>query len=128
MKKKYGHLFKSCSKVTMPLIHLGGKITCYGIRISYILVRVPNSRNVLSEFHSLPIGGHLGFLKTYHMVKKYFSWDGLKTDVQNFVTKCLVFQKIKWKQLRPPVSYNHFPFQSNGGHRSRWILSYVYQS
>ena len=43
MTKKYGHLIKSCSRIPVPLIHLGGKMTCYGTRIAYILVRVPSS-------------------------------------------------------------------------------------
>ena len=80
-------------------------------------------KKVLSKFHSSLIRGHSSFLKTYHMVKKYFFWDGLKTGVQKFVVECLVSNKIKWKQLRPLVSYNHFPFQVKCGHRSRWILS-----
>ena len=29
------------------------------------------------------------------MVKKYFFWDGLKTDVQKFLEECLVFQQNK---------------------------------
>ena len=44
MTKKYGHLFKSCNRIPMPLIHFGGKMACYRTRIAYILVRVPNSR------------------------------------------------------------------------------------
>ena len=42
--KKYGHLFKSCSRIPMPLIHIGGKMTFYGTWITYILVRVLISR------------------------------------------------------------------------------------
>ena len=52
-------------------------------------------QKVLFEFHSSPIGGHSGFLKTYHKVKKYFFWDGLKTNIQKFVAECLVFQQNK---------------------------------
>ena len=44
--EKYGHLFKSSSRIMLPLIHLGGKKNCYGKRITYILVRVPNSSNM----------------------------------------------------------------------------------
>jgi hypothetical protein len=47
-------------------------------------------QKVLLELHNSPIGGHLGFLKTYHMIKNNFLWEGLKTDVQNFVSECLV--------------------------------------
>jgi hypothetical protein len=49
-------------------------------------------QKVLLELHTSPIGGHSGFLKTYHRIKKDFFWEGLKTDVQNFVVECLVFQ------------------------------------
>jgi hypothetical protein len=28
------------------------------------------------ELHTSPVGGHSGFLKTYHRVKKDFFWDG----------------------------------------------------
>ena len=56
-------------------------------------------QKVLFEFHSL-IGGHLGFLKTYHRVKKYLFWDGLKTNVQKFVIECLVFQQNKVETVK----------------------------
>ena len=56
---------------------------------------------VLLELHTSPVGGHSGFKKTYHIVKKDFFWDGLKTDFQSFVAECLVCNKIRWKQLRP---------------------------
>ena len=36
------------------------------------------NKKVLSEFHSSSIGGHSGFLKTYHRVKKDFFWMVLK--------------------------------------------------
>ena len=101
MKKKYGHLFKSYNRIPVPLINLGGNITFYGTRITYILVRVPNSRKkVLFEFHSSPIGGHSSFLKTYHGVKKEFSWDGLKTNVQKFMAECLVCQQNKVEKIK----------------------------
>ena len=47
-------------------------------------------QNILMELHTSPLGGHSGFLKTYHRVKKEFFWDGLKSDIQKFVVKFLV--------------------------------------
>jgi hypothetical protein len=44
------------------------------------------------ELHTSPIGGHSRFLKTYYKIKKDFSWEGIKIDVQNFVSECLFFQ------------------------------------
>jgi hypothetical protein len=59
-------------------------------------------QNVLLELHTSPVGGHSGFLKTYHRVKKDFFWDGLKTDVQRFVAECLVFQQNKVETIKTP--------------------------
>jgi hypothetical protein len=52
-------------------------------------------QKVLLELHTSPVGGHSGFLKTYHRVKKEFFGDGLKTNVQRFVAECLVCQQNK---------------------------------
>jgi hypothetical protein len=57
-------------------------------------------QKVLLELHTSPVGGHLGFLKTYHRVKKDFFWDGLKTDVQRFVAECLVCQQNKVETIK----------------------------
>jgi hypothetical protein len=38
-------------------------------------------QKVLLELHTSPLRGHLGFLQTYHRVKKDFFWDGLKSDI-----------------------------------------------
>jgi hypothetical protein len=59
-------------------------------------------QKVLLELHTSPVGGHSGFLKTYHRVKKDFFWDGLKTDVQRFVVECLVFQQNKVETIKTP--------------------------
>jgi len=47
-------------------------------------------QKVLLELHTSPVGGHSGFLKTYHRVKKDFFGDGLKANVQRFVAECVV--------------------------------------
>ena len=57
----------------------------------YICNNSQLKQNILLELHTSPLGGHSGFLKTYHRVKKEFFWDGLKSDIQKFVAECLVF-------------------------------------
>ena len=52
------------------------------------------------ELYTSPLGGHLGFLKTYHRVKKESFWDGLKSDIQKFVVVCLVCQQNKVETIK----------------------------
>jgi hypothetical protein len=59
-------------------------------------------QKVLLELHTSLVGGHSGFLKTYHRVKKDFFWDGLKTDVQRFVAECLVCQQNNVETIKTP--------------------------
>ena len=57
----------------------------------YICKNFQLKPKILLELHTSPLGGHSGFLKTYHRVKKEFFGDGLESDIQNFVAECLVF-------------------------------------
>ena len=69
----------------------------------YCLYLCRNSKlkqNILFELHTYPLEGHLGFLKTYHRVKKEFFWDGLKSNIQKFVVECLIFQQSKVETIK----------------------------
>ena len=69
----------------------------YSLWYKYHLYLCKNSKikqNILLELHTSP-RGHSGILKTYHKVKKDLFWDGLKSDIQMFVMKFLVFQQNK---------------------------------
>ena len=59
-------------------------------------------QKILMELHTSPLGGHSGFLKTYHRVKKEIFWDGLKSDIQKFVVECLVCQQNKVETIETP--------------------------
>jgi hypothetical protein len=68
----------------------------------YLCKKSQLKQKLLLELHTSPVGGHSGFLKTYHRVKMEFFWDGLKIDVQRFVAGCLVFQKNKVEKIKTP--------------------------
>ena len=57
----------------------------------YICKNSQLKQKILLELHTTPLGGHSRFLKTSHRVKKEFFWDGLKSDIQNFVAEWLFF-------------------------------------
>ena len=50
---------------------------------------------VLQQVHNSPLGGHSGFLKTLHRVKRDFSWPGLREDVRKLVKECDACQRLK---------------------------------
>ena len=43
---------------------------------------------IITTFHSSPVGGHSGFPTTYRRIKLLFAWTGLKSSVQQFVAAC----------------------------------------
>jgi len=57
-------------------------------------------QNIILELHTSLLRSHLGFLKTYHRVKKWFFLDGLKYYIQKFVVECLVFQQNKVQKIK----------------------------
>ena len=50
---------------------------------------------VLQQVHNSPLGGHSGFLKTLHRVKRDFSWPGLREDVRKHDRECDACQRLK---------------------------------
>ncbi|CAL9031829.1 unnamed protein product [Prunus brigantina] len=57
---------------------------------------------ILEEFHSTPMGGHSGQLRTYKRILRNFRWPGLKKDVQAFVAACDTCQRQNYEALHPP--------------------------
>lgn len=58
-------------------------------------------KQVLLEFHSSPIGGHAGNIRTLSRITAQFFWPSLKEDVKTFVQACSVCQQAKTSQLHP---------------------------
>ena len=56
---------------------------------------------LLAEFHSSPMGGHSGFFRTYKRLAAVVYWNGMKRDVQQFVTTCDTCQRNKYETLAP---------------------------
>ena len=62
-------------------------------------VCVPNDdelkKSILKEAHNGFFAMHLGSTKMYQDLKTSYWWSGMKRDVSEFVTKCMVCQKVK---------------------------------
>ena len=67
--------------------------------------------NVLEASHDSPLGGHLGFMKTYRRVRERFTWKGLKSDVLEHVMGCVACQQIKVEHTHPSGLLQPLPIQ-----------------
>jgi len=58
-------------------------------------------KQILEEGHKSRLSIHPGMTKMYHDLKQSFWWNGMKTDIADFVASCLVCQKAKIEHQRP---------------------------
>ena len=58
-------------------------------------------KSILKEAHSRSFSMHPGSKKMYQDLKTSYWWSGLKRDVSEFVTKCMVCQKVKAEHQVP---------------------------
>ena len=79
---------------------------CYKDHL-YICNNFHLKQKVLLELHTSPIGGHSGFLKIYHRVKKDFFGKVLNIMFGSLWQNVWFSKNIRWRQLRPWVLYNH---------------------
>lgn len=56
---------------------------------------------VLHLVHDSPLGGHSGFLKSFHRLKQDFFWVGMKSDLKQHIRECGVCQQTKHETCKP---------------------------
>ncbi len=61
----------------------------YTVEIDKLFVPESLRDKVLSECHTTPFSGHLGFKKTYEQVCRYFWWSAISTTVRHFCKRGL---------------------------------------
>ena len=58
-------------------------------------------KEIMEEAHSSTYAMHLGSTKLYHTLREHYWWRGMKKDVAEFVSICLICQQVKAKHQRP---------------------------
>ncbi|CAA3011865.1 reverse transcriptase [Olea europaea subsp. europaea] len=57
---------------------------------------IPELKNeILEEAHSSAYAMHPGSIKMYHTLKDHYWWKGMKREIADFVSKCLICQQVK---------------------------------
>ena len=52
-------------------------------------------KDILEEAHRLKLTVYPGGMKMYKDLKRNFWWEGMKREVAEFVSKCLMCQQVK---------------------------------
>ena len=58
-------------------------------------------RDILDEAHNSIFAMHPGSTKMYRTLRGHYWWPGMKRDVAEFVSKCLVCQQVKVERQKP---------------------------
>lgn len=63
---------------------------------------LPFRLSILEEYHTSPMGGHMGIAKTLARLQANFWWPGMLQDIKTFITKCLICQQMKYETKKTP--------------------------
>ena len=92
-------------------------------------VCVPNDdelkKSILEVAHNGSFAMHLGSTKMYKDLKTSYWWSGMKRYVSEFVTKCMVCQKVKAEHQVPSGLLQPIRIPNGNGAESKWICGRV---
>jgi hypothetical protein len=54
---------------------------------------------LLHYVHASPLAGHAGYNKTLHRARRDFYWLEMKSDIEKFIRKCDIFQRVKAENI-----------------------------
>ena len=58
-------------------------------------------RDIMEEAHSSAYAMHPGSTKMYRTLKEHYWWNGMKKEIENFVSRCLTYRQVKAEHQRP---------------------------
>lgn len=64
---------------------------------------------ILLSLHDSGVGGHSGFLATYHRIKSLFAWPKMKQDIRRYVQQYTVCQQAKSEHVKLPGLLDPLP-------------------
>ena len=66
---------------------------------------VPNDaelkRAILDEAHISAYAMHPGSTKMYHTIRPFYYWPGMKREIAEYVSRCIVCQQVKAERKKP---------------------------
>ncbi|KAA3473699.1 DNA/RNA polymerases superfamily protein [Gossypium australe] len=75
---------------------------CFRFRDRICVLRNPELiQLILGEAHNSSLSVHPGSTKMYHDLKRHYWWSGMKRDISDFISKCLICQQVKAEHQVP---------------------------
>jgi hypothetical protein len=56
---------------------------------------------ILRELHNVPYARHSGYQKIVVTVKRHYIFPGMKKEIEEYIARCMEFQKVKAKHRHP---------------------------
>ncbi|KAA3487788.1 integrase [Gossypium australe] len=69
--------------------------------IDFAYLKIQSLRKILYEAYSGCLSVHPGSTKMHNDLKKLHWWSGMKRDISDFVSKCLIYQQVKVEHQVP---------------------------
>ena len=83
----------------------GFSVRAYGTLMMGHKLCVPDvgglKKEIIEEAHSSTYAMHPGSTKMYHTLREHYWWRGMKKDVAEFISRCLICQKVKAEYKKP---------------------------
>ena len=73
---------------------------------------------IMEEAHYSAYAMHPDSTKMYRTIKKNYWWSGIKNDIIEFLSRCLVCQQVKVEHQKPPELFNLYPYPYGSENKS----------
>ncbi|SCO20290.1 uncharacterized protein FFB20_15917 [Fusarium fujikuroi] len=78
----------------------------------YVLLEPNLRKEILGLYHDDPLAGHFGIKRTQELIQRKLHWEGLETDVKQYVSTCRICQGTVSKRHRPYGKLESLPIPS----------------
>ena len=58
-------------------------------------------QELLVKYHDDPLAGHFGYEKTVELIRRWYNWPGLTTEIRDYINTCDVCQRVKVYRHKP---------------------------
>ena len=79
-----------------------------------LVLPTPLREDIMRVYHDEILGGHCGYLKTFHKIAQWYWWPNMQTDIKNWVKECTTcqayakVQRHKMGKMAPIIVRNPF--------------------